>query len=367
MVIWYNLIYLRRYLLTISDLDNRYICNMVDGFSRFCELEAVEADTAVCAAHCLLKVVARYGCPRVIRSDRGTHFVNEVIEEFLRLFEIQSVLTLAARPQANAIAERNGGEVMRHLRAIVTEKRVRSLWSVVLCLAQRVINRSYKQSIQTCPNMLVYAMPPDMDRGIFTPFGSERILSTVITTIPIKRIQQAYEAILDATAIHMLTEQELLHKNDNYVDVSDYPKDSYVLVSYPTRPSSKLADRWMGPFQVVSRDSNNITVKDLTSDVCYTYDIERLRHFHVAPGIDPRDIAAADLSEQVVRTILSHRGNTKHRKSLEFEVEWEPDGDKTWESWETMRKLDILDEYLIQHKPLKYLMAKPVGKSNKKL
>ena len=96
-----------------DDLDNRYICNMVDGFSRFCELEAVEADTAVCAAHCLLKVVARYGCPRVIRSDRGTHFVNEVIEEFLRLFEIQSVLTLAARPQANAIAERNGGEVMR--------------------------------------------------------------------------------------------------------------------------------------------------------------------------------------------------------------------------------------------------------------
>ena len=64
------------------------------------------------AAHCLLSVVARYGCFRTIRPDRGTHFVNEIIVEFLILFEIQSVLTLAYRPQANAIVERNGGEVV---------------------------------------------------------------------------------------------------------------------------------------------------------------------------------------------------------------------------------------------------------------
>ena len=141
---------------------------------------------------------------------------------------------------------------------------------------------------------------------------------------------------------------------------------SYAMVT--VRPPSKSADRLMGPFQVVSTERNNVTVKDLTADNYHTYDISRLRHFIVAPGIDPRDIAAADLAEEVVRKILKHKGNPKQRKTLQFEVEWEPDGDITWESWETMRKLDILDDYLVKHKPLRYLMT-PInnGKSNKKL
>ena len=75
-----------------------------------------------------------------MRFDRGTHFVNELIAEFLRLFEIQHVLTLAERPQANGVVERNGGEVMRHLRLLVAPKDLRRLWSVMLPLSQRVIN-----------------------------------------------------------------------------------------------------------------------------------------------------------------------------------------------------------------------------------
>lgn len=105
-----------------DEVGNSYILNAVCSTTRYCELFAVEAATGVIAAHCLLAITARYGCFRRVRSDRGSHFVNEVIEEFLRLFEIQQVLTLAQRPQANALAERNGGEVMRHLRAIVLDK-----------------------------------------------------------------------------------------------------------------------------------------------------------------------------------------------------------------------------------------------------
>ena len=108
--------------LTRDVVGNSYIFNAVCSTTHYCELFAVEAPTAVRAAHCLLSVVARYGCFRQIRSDRGTHFVNEAIVEFLRLFEIQHVLTLAERPQANAIVERNGGEVMRHLRALVAQR-----------------------------------------------------------------------------------------------------------------------------------------------------------------------------------------------------------------------------------------------------
>ena len=69
-----------------DDLQNAYIFNAICSFSRFTELIPVEAPTAVIAAHCLLSIVARYGCFRRLRSDRGTHFVNTVIDEFLDLF-----------------------------------------------------------------------------------------------------------------------------------------------------------------------------------------------------------------------------------------------------------------------------------------
>ena len=91
-----------------------------------------------------------------MRSDRGSHFVNEVITEFLALLEIQAVLTLAQRPQANTIAERNGSEVTRHLRALLLDKVLRGLWSVLLQLTMRVINWRYKQSIGNTPHRLIH-------------------------------------------------------------------------------------------------------------------------------------------------------------------------------------------------------------------
>ena len=108
-----------------DSLENCYILNVVCMTTHYCELYAVEGDTAVITAHCLLDVVSRYGCFHRLRSDRGTHFVNAVIAEFCRLFEIQQVLTLPERPQANAVVEWNGGEVTRHLRMLVAARDLR--------------------------------------------------------------------------------------------------------------------------------------------------------------------------------------------------------------------------------------------------
>ena len=242
---------------------------------------------------------------------------------------------------------------MRHLRAIVTEKRVRNLWSVVLCLAQRVINRTWKHSIRAIPNTLVYALPPDMDRGIFEPFGSEKLLNYVAETIPMQRIREAYEHILDATSWYIYEEQQkiLSKQKGDTTELTNYPIGSYVLVSYPARPPSKLADRWMGPFSVVSKDKNTYTIRDLTSDKCHTRDISRLKRFVVDTDTDPVDVAARDMSEETVRTILSHKGHPKRRSTLEFEVEWEPDGDITWESWNTMKRTEAINAYLAKFKP----------------
>ena len=58
--------------------------------------------------------------------------------------------------------------------------------------------------------------------------------------------------------------------------------------------------------------------------------------------------AAADLGESEVKEILQHRGTAKKRVEMEFEVLWS-DGDTSWESWDSVKKLEPLDAYIRAH------------------
>lgn len=327
-----------------DDVGNVYICNCVCLTTRYCELFAVEAATAVIAAHCLLSVVARYGCFRSVRSDRGTHFVNEVIQEFLRLFEIQQVLTLAERPQANAIVERNGAEVMRHLRILVAPKDLRSIWSVMLPLSQRIINRTWKASIGNTPHRLIHWAPTDLDRGLFAPITEPRVIPP-LTTEYVSTLQIAYERILDETSLHILHEQERAREEFEGVLPTEIAVGSLVLMSYLVRPPSKLAARWAGPYRVKARKANVAELEDLTGGPGKTVDVSRLKLFVVPEGLDVQALAAADLGEAQVNAILGHRGTARKRSHLEFQVQWS-DGDITWEPWERVKKLSAVDDYI---------------------
>ena len=74
-------------------------------------------------------------------------------------------------------------------------------------------------------------------------------------------------------------------------------------------------------------------------------DVSRLKPFIVAPGVDVKAVAAADLGEALVDSILAHKGNGRKRESLEFQVQWS-DGDVTWEPWEKVKKLSAVDDYI---------------------
>jgi hypothetical protein len=327
-----------------DDVGNSYICNCVCSTTHYCELFAVEAATAVIAAHCLLSVVARYGCFRRVRSDRGSHFVNEVIAEFLRLFEIQHVLTLAERPQANAIVERNGGEVTRHLRALVAQRDLRAIWSVMLPLSQRIINKTWKQVVGASPHQLMHWAPTDLDRGILTPHGEAQEIPPLSTEF-VSELQRGYERLLDETSEHVTKEQEKLREQLLGVLPTVIEIGSLVLVSYLVRPPSKLAARWAGPFRVIARESNSATLEDLTGGPQKTVDVSRLKPFLLAPGVDAQAVAAADIGEAQVDSVIAHRGSARKRSTLEFQIQW-TDGDITWEPWESVRKLAAVDEYI---------------------
>jgi hypothetical protein len=57
-----------------------------------------------------------------IRSDRGTQFVNGIINQLLGLLQIDHELSLAYSKEQNAIVERANKEEMRHLTATIFDR-----------------------------------------------------------------------------------------------------------------------------------------------------------------------------------------------------------------------------------------------------
>src|SRR6266545_4845732 len=66
--------------LPITREGNRYIVVAMDYFSRWPEARPLKAANAETVATFIYEeIICRFGAPRVLQSDRGTHFVNEVI------------------------------------------------------------------------------------------------------------------------------------------------------------------------------------------------------------------------------------------------------------------------------------------------
>ena len=268
------------------------------------------------------------------------------------------MVTPPYRPQANALQERNGGETIRHLKALVRLPETKKIWSVVLPLVSQIMNRLYRWYLGCCPNDLVYLVPPNVDRGLFEPFRPhDEVLP--VTTQFMQDLRSAYESMLDATLQLVYAEQLKLEKQTGALQITAFKPNDLVLLKYPTQAPSKLHDRLAGPYRVLKREGNLVHVKDLTCERILERDVSFLVPFR-QPSLPEQDlvaIAAQDLGESVVLAILNHRGDPKKRHSLEFQVQWS-DQDVTWESWETVKKLDLLDDYIRSTPALKILLPK---------
>jgi transposase InsO family protein len=95
--------------------DKSYVLVIIDTFTRWVELFYSAAATAKIAALHLLQHFGRFGAPSQLLSDRGSHFVNEIITEFTTLVGTQQCLTLAYSSQQNSIVERVNKEINRHI------------------------------------------------------------------------------------------------------------------------------------------------------------------------------------------------------------------------------------------------------------
>lgn len=88
----------------------RYILVATDYATKMVEADATRIDDATTIAKFLFEsIITCYGCPLELVSDRGTHFLNKVIENLTFLFQIKHRKTTSYNPKANGLTEKSNG------------------------------------------------------------------------------------------------------------------------------------------------------------------------------------------------------------------------------------------------------------------
>ncbi len=339
--------------LPMDEYGNKYIISFISSGDHFINLFAVPSLDAKTTANCLLHIFASTGCPRILWSDQGSNYTSNVIKEFCKYFNIEQKFSLPYRPQANGIVERGNREILKHLRAIVYDKRVISQWSTYLPMVQHIINSAYLFDVGTTPMRMRYGDSTFHSNFLTKYVKRESELYTAEQHIQ-KLNQQLYE-IISASNNH---NNRLYNQSMQTTNTHDIKPGDYVLVSYPGSPPSKLSPMFRGPMIVLDKiRDDGYLCQDIVTQKQLEISKNRIKKFSL-----PRDfnhnlaqtLAAADHEEFVVEEVLDYKGNIKNKKSLKFLIKWLGYDltESTWEPWASVKKLSALDDFLRKHPEL---------------
>nr|GFC45386.1 reverse transcriptase domain-containing protein [Tanacetum cinerariifolium] len=137
-----------------SSKGNKYILVAVDYLSKWVEAKALPTNDARVVVKFLKSLFSRFGTPKAIVNDHGTHFCNDQFSRVMAKYGVTHRLSTAYHPQTSGQVEMTNRGLKRILERTVGENR--ASWSDKLEDALWAFRTTYKTSIGSTPYHLVY-------------------------------------------------------------------------------------------------------------------------------------------------------------------------------------------------------------------
>ncbi|KAJ9558232.1 hypothetical protein OSB04_012846 [Centaurea solstitialis] len=235
---------------------NKYILVAVDYVSKWAEAKASPTNDAKVVVDFVKSLVCRYGCPKAIISDRGTHFANYLLEKTLKRYGVHHRFSTAYHPQANGQAENTNRALKRILEKTVDNNP--KIWSQKLEDALWAYRTAYKTPIGSTPYRMLYG------KACHLPFEFEYKALWALKKVHLDDIANGRERLISLHELEDLRslayENSKIYKeqrkkwHDAHLKEVKVFKEGDKVLMYQTRfkfSPGKLKSRWIGPYVVL--------------------------------------------------------------------------------------------------------------------
>src|SRR5215212_6927667 len=228
---------------------NKYILVVTDYLTKWPEAKAMKEVIAENVVKFIYEgIICRHGCPKIILSDRGTHFRNKLVEGLCEKFKIKHKLSSPYHPQTNGLVERFNRTLCESL-AKVSEKE--NQWDEHIELALFAYRTSKHGTTKKTP--------------FFMTYGREAVLPTEgfengNTNEEDDIIQRTYEIIKLADerskALENIEKSQSKQKERHDKRIQEETKlrigDKVLLkdAAKEKQWSGKLSSKWKGPYYI---------------------------------------------------------------------------------------------------------------------
>src|SRR6266540_7166719 len=144
--------------LPITPKGNRYIIVAVEYLFKWQEAKAVsEANALIISNFLYQNIICRFECFTHLHTDRGTEFVNEVVEKLTERFRVKHHRSIPYRPQANGLVKRFNKSLCDSLVKLAEES---AEWNKLVEPALYAHRTTVNNSTGLSPYNIVFEMEP---------------------------------------------------------------------------------------------------------------------------------------------------------------------------------------------------------------
>lgn len=353
-----------------NDDGYKYVLIIVDIFSKFVVLRPLREKTAYAIARQLFDVGNLVGHFKILQSDNGTEFENQILREYTRLNNAEHRFITPYHPNANGIAE----NTVRQVKSVLnkwTEGFV-SQWPQKLSSIQYALNTNVTHLHGTAPFSIVFgrAVDPIIESSqssrAETETGTTGICKPSINCVSsdseaesdlfhkqiLERIQVLNDLLFPEIANKIFLEKQHMSMlaNKSRRIIKPLAIKTKVMLLDNLKIQSKTKPRYVGPYMVVMHDKRNNGYRLQGMDGALHPRAQPIEYLKVIKGDLPitQEIGESTSDAFHIEKIISHRNNEVTGDN-EYLVKWKnySDTENEWISFRNFVDQDIIRQYAL--------------------